>query len=140
MTIGPLPITRMLRRSSRRGTARSGPLDHEGPEFLEQVAGIMGTGAGFGVILNPEGRDVAAGQAFDHAVVEVDMGDVGVRNGALLHRVVVVLTGDLHTVGRHPSHRMVPAVVAKGQLAGLAPEGHGHQLMAQADAEDGYLS
>src|SRR5207237_950753 len=69
--------------------------DHQLPELFEEVAGVVGAGARLGVVLNAEGGHVSAGEALDDAVVEVDVGDVGVGHRPLGHRVVVVLAGDL---------------------------------------------
>jgi hypothetical protein len=41
----------------------------------------MGAGTGFGVVLHAEGGDVGAADALDHAVVEVDVGDLDTGSG-----------------------------------------------------------
>ena len=96
----------------------------------------MRTRAGLGVVLHAEGRNVAAGDAFDDAVVQVDVGDVDGVKGALVHGIVMVLAGDLDLAGGQPADRMVAAVMAERQLVGLTPEGGGHQLVPEADTED----
>ena len=42
-------------------------------ELLEQVAGVVRAGAGLGVVLHTEGRDVRAAEALDDPVVQVDV-------------------------------------------------------------------
>ena len=61
-------------------------------------------------------------------------------DGAVGHGVVVVLAGDLDRAGGQPAHRVVAAVVAERQLEGLAAEGGGQQLVAEADPEDRHLA
>ena len=90
---------------------------------------------GFGVVLHREGGDVATADAFNHAVVEIDMGDVGTGDRALGDGEVVILARDLDAARRDVAHRMVPAVMAERQLVGGAAEGRAHQLVAEADAE-----
>ena len=63
------------------------------------------------------------------------MGDLRRGQRALGHRVVVVLGGDLHPARGQPAHRVVPAVVAEGELVGRGAEGGGQQLVAKADPE-----
>src|SRR5689334_21288103 len=48
---------------------------HHLDEGVEQVGGVVGAGAGFGVVLHGEDRKVFVAEAFDGAVVEVDVGD-----------------------------------------------------------------
>src|SRR6266567_8678837 len=68
MTMGPLPMTRIERTSSRLGTR------HQLPEPREQVPAVVGSGRGFGVVLHRERRDVEAPYAFQRVVVEVPVG------------------------------------------------------------------
>src|ERR1700733_5361094 len=103
MTIGPEPITNIVFRSSRRGTvlsfrpglsARSGAsgcgATHQVSELAEEVAGVVGSGCGFGVVLHGEGLRLGRSKTLDHAVVEVHVGDLGLGDRISLHGVVVV--------------------------------------------------
>ena len=86
-------------------------------EAGEQVAAVVRAGAGLGVVLHAEGVGVAGGEALAHAVVEVDVGEVGDAG----QRVdgdgeVVVLARDLDVAGREVLDRVVGAVVAERQL------------------------
>ena len=113
---------------------------HEFVELGEQIAGIVGAGAGLGVVLDAECGQVSAAQALHGVVVEVDVGDVGTGYGAVGHTEVVVLAGDLHRSGGQVAHRVVAAVVAEGELVGLPAQRRGQELVAQADAEDRHLA
>jgi hypothetical protein len=49
---------------------------HELGELLEQVAGVVGTGTGFGVVLHAERVEVRRAHTFDVAVVEIQVRDL----------------------------------------------------------------
>ena len=53
---------------------------------------------------------------------------------------VVVLGADLNAAGRHVPDGVVAAVVAEGQLEGLASQSLAEDLVSHADAEDGLLA
>ena len=105
-----------------------------------------------GVVLDAEGRQVEAPQAFQRAVVEVPVGEGGApqvgRGDAvgIAHPRVgidgepVVVAGDLHDARLQVLHRLVHAPVAELHLVGAAAEGMGEQLVAQADPEDRHLA
>ena len=118
---------RHLRRSLR----------HQPAEVVEEVPRVVGAGSGLGVVLDAERPHVAAAQALDDPVVEVDVGDVGARHRPSAHGVGVVLAGDLDRPVPQPLHRVVAAVVAEGELERRPAQGRRHQLVAEADAEDG---
>src|SRR5436305_14099971 len=106
MTIGPLPMIRIDWMSVRFGispkplqvansgerTGRngaiprtwrgfsSGVLGDQVGELGEEVAGVVGAGAGLGVVLDAEGADVAEAKAIDDADVEVDVADDGAHD------------------------------------------------------------
>jgi len=82
-------------------------------ELGEQVAGVVGAGAGLGVVLHAEGGHGAAAQALDDAVVEVDVGDDGGGDRAFGDRVVVVLARDLDAAGGDPPDGGVAPVVGR---------------------------
>src|SRR3954468_11221503 len=99
MTIGPEPSTRILFRSSRRGTERP-------QEFVEQVKGVVRAGAGFGVVLHAARGDVEQADALDRAVVEVHVrelrrAEVGLDDlpRLALNREPVVLARDRDAAG-----------------------------------------
>ena len=74
MTIGPLPMMRMVSRSVRFGTSRFQRgclLGHQGGEVVEQVAGVVRSGTRLRVVLHPERRRVEHPEALDDTVVEV---------------------------------------------------------------------
>ena len=62
------------------GTARhSGPLHcrMRSPEVGEEVAGVVGARTRLGVVLHAEGRNRRTAESFDHAVVQVHVGELG---------------------------------------------------------------
>src|SRR5438132_6695217 len=64
---------------------------HQLAEVVEQVAGVVGAGPGLGMVLDPKGRFVADGEAFDRVVVEVHVRELhravaGLRPQARLRR------------------------------------------------------
>ena len=80
MTIGPLPMMRMVSRSVRLRHSSLPPgglgLRHQGGEVVEQVAGVVRTGTRLGMVLHAERRRVEHPEALDHAVVEVHVGEL----------------------------------------------------------------
>src|SRR5438874_8863552 len=97
-------------------SVRLGIAGDEVGELGEEVAGVVGAGAGLGVVLHAEGGDVTAAETFHDTVVEVHMGDVGRGNRALGDRVVVVLAGDFDGPRGQAANRVVPAVVPELEL------------------------
>ena len=81
-------------------------------------------------------------EAFERLVVEIHVGDLDFveveRIG--VHREAVIVRSDLDALGELVAHRMVRAAMAELQLVGLAAAGKAEQLVAQADAEDGFLA
>src|SRR4051794_35637045 len=97
MTIGPEPRTRILCRSSRLGMR-----SHDLPdELVEQPERVVRPRARLGVVLHAAGRYVEQAQALHRAVVQVDVGQLGLaevrlqaRPGLTADREAVVLRGD----------------------------------------------
>ena len=80
----------------------------------------MGAGAGFGVVLDAEDGQVGVAEAFDGAVVEVDVGDDAAAGfeALLVDGEAVVLAGDLDSAGVEVLDRLVAAAVAELELVG----------------------
>src|SRR6266498_609025 len=134
--MGPLPMIRMLARSSRRGMRVLSRSGHELCELVEEIRGVVWAGPGLGVVLDAERGRVEHAETLDNAVVEVD-----VREGCAAERVevdgvVVVLARDLDLAGGLVAHGMVGAVVAEAELEGAGAEREPEDLVAEADAED----
>ena len=125
-------------------------------EAVEEVAGVVRAGAGLRVVLDRRARDVSQDQALDGAVVEVQVGELGVAEVGLpanrlvaldrrlaagaLDREAVVLRGDLDPAGLEVLDRVVGAAVPEGELEGLEAHRPAQQLMAEADAHHGALA
>src|SRR5215211_234080 len=149
MTIGPEPMTRILRRSSLRGNQSL-------HEPIEEVQSVMRPRAGLRVVLHGRARHVAQDQALDRAVVQVqllELRDAEVRLPAhglvggdrslavrAEHREAVVLRGDLDSTRLQVLHRVVRAAMAERQLEGVEPDRPAEQLVAEADAPHRDLS
>src|SRR3954471_18150999 len=71
MTIGPEPSTRILCRSSLRGTVELRD------EVVEQAEAVVWPRAGLRVVLDAGGRDVEQPEPLDGAVVEVHVRELG---------------------------------------------------------------
>src|SRR5215467_10456330 len=116
MTIGPLPSTRILWRSSLRGNEAL-------QELVEEAEAVVRPRPGLRVILHAARRHLERADALDRAVVEVDVGqldraDLGFDPlaGLARHREAVVLRGDGDPAGAHVLDRMVGAAVAEREL------------------------
>src|SRR6266481_2419236 len=142
MMIGPDPMTSTDLRSSRLGM----PSLHQLAELSEQAGRVVRSGRGLRVVLDAESRRVQQPQALDHAVVEVDVGDlgwpeVGVEDSAGLpgpggqrDGEAMIVAGDLHPAGAQVLHRLVHPAVAETKLVGAEAERPAAHLAAQADA------
>ena len=75
------------------------------------------------MVLHAEGGALRRGDALDGAVVEVDVGDLGVGEAVVLDGEAVVLGGDLDAAGAQVLDRLVAAAVAEFQLEGFPAEG-----------------
>ena len=65
---------------------------HQFNKTLEVMLGVVWTGSGFGVILNRNDRERLMAQAFDAAVVEVDVGDFDFgRQAVFQYREAVIV-------------------------------------------------
>src|SRR4051794_28687033 len=135
MTIGPLPSTRILWRSSLRGNEAL-------QELVEEAEAVVRPRPRLGVVLHAAGRDVERPDALDRAVVEVDVGELDGADlrldplaGLARDREAVVLRGDGDPAGAQVLDRVVGAAVAERQLERLQPRGAREQLVAEADAE-----
>ena len=103
---------------------------------------VVGAGAGFGVILHAEQRQIAVAQAFECLVVQVHVRefDFGLRQRVGIDGEVVVVGGDLDLAGVELFDGMIAAVVSEFQLEGFAAQSDAGQLVAETDAEDGLAS
>ena len=119
-------------------------------------AASCGPGAASGWYCTLNAGRVQQPQALDHAVVEVDVGDlrpgrIRVSKGAARaaaapgggsagpghgHREAVVVAGDVHLAGAQVLDRLVHPAVPEAQLVGAQAERPAEDLAAQADAED----
>src|SRR5262249_6556196 len=114
---------------------------HELREALEQVERVVRARGGFGVVLHAKSAEVGDLQALARDVVEVRVGALRAdRERVEIDAEAVVLRGDLDAPGGEVLHRLVRAAVAEFELVGLAAEGQGEELVAEADAEDGDLA
>src|ERR1039457_4640959 len=142
MTIGPEPITSTEWRSARFGIAAAFRLLHEVAELAEQPGRVVRARGGLGMELHAEHRSAGQPQAFDHAVVQVDVADLGwperrFETPLRRHRdgEAVIVAGDQHPAGPQVLHRMVDAAVPEPELVGAQAEGPAENLAAQADTE-----
>jgi len=102
----------------------------------------MGAGGGLGMVLDGEGAAIAEPKALAGAVVEIDVGhgDVGALEAIGVGGEAVVLGGDGDRAGGEVLDWLVSAAVAEFEFEGAAAEGVGEDLVAEADAEEGFLA
>src|SRR5438270_2034341 len=74
---------------------------HEVGERPEQAGGVVRAGCGLGVVLHGEGGYVEAAQAFDDAVVEVDVAHFDTAEGSLGGTVGRSVDGEAVVVAGH---------------------------------------
>lgn len=98
---------------------------------MEQVDGVVGAGAGLGVVLHAKHRVAQVGHALQGAVVQVDVGGLEVLEGVGVYRVAVVLAGDLDLAGEQVLDRVVGPPVPKLELEGAPPSGQAQKLVAR---------
>src|SRR5260221_2758706 len=110
----------------------------ERTELGEQRRGIMRAGRGFRMILHGEHRLGLVPHAFDGLVVQVDAvhDNVGRQTGHV-HRIAVILRGDLHLAGFQTFHRLVAAAMAELELESFTAERLAKNLVTEADPENG---
>jgi len=91
-----------------------GSFHHVG-ELGEEVVGVVGTGGGFGVILDAEERQRFVAHAFVGVVVEIDVGDFDVAGGKGfgIDTETVILRGDFDFLGEEVLHGMIRTVMAE---------------------------
>src|SRR5205814_7602659 len=111
---------------------------HQVREAVEQVVRVVGARRRLGVVLHAEHGELGVTQALARSVVQVQVARLPTAAGERrrIDGEAVVLRRDLHAPGREILHGMVGAVVAEGQLVGLATGRESDDLMAEADTED----
>lgn len=101
----------------------------------------MGAGSGFGVVLDAEDGQGLVANAFDSAVVEVDVGDFHiVRQSVWVDCETVVLRGDGDFAGTEILDGLIASTVAEFELVGFGSECVAKDLVAKADAKDGHFA
>src|SRR5215217_8032356 len=134
-------MIRTLEMSSRRGTLGPRLLSDTVHELFEQVARVPWSRPRFGVVLHAPGPLLGARDAFNGAVIEVAVGQLdAVRERILAYGEAVVLARYLDASRLQVPDGMVRAVVAEGQLVGLATEGEPQELVSDEDPERRYLT
>jgi hypothetical protein len=115
---------------------------HQFYEFVEQVVRVVWAGGCFGVVLDAEGRDVFAAEAFVGVVVEIQMRqfDLFFIQCVDVHAEAVVLAGYFDLAGLEVLDRVIGAVVTELELVGLCAERQSENLVAEAYSEDGYFA
>src|SRR4029077_5277614 len=122
---------------------------------IEEVAGVVRAGAGLRVVLDGAAGDVLQHEAFDSAVIEVEVGELrlaevrlpanrlvaldGLVAAGAQDREAMILRGDVDPARLQVLDRMVGAAMPEGELVGLEADGATEQLVAEADADDRLL-
>ena len=132
-----LDVSAFRHSSSARGLGGRA-FFHQRDKIVEEVAGVVRAGRGFGMILHAEKRERAMAQALVRMVVQIQVRDFDVTRWQRIriNAEAVILRSDLDFSGKQILHRMVRAVVAEFQLEGFAAESKAAELVSEADAED----
>src|ERR1700761_6379060 len=128
MTIGRYGILRSYRTASK-GCHETGAQAHPASltlpqrahELLEQIVAVLRAGAGFGVVLDREGRLVGEAKPCEAAVEQRDVGGLSIGGERVgVHREAVVHAGDLDAAraldAADALHRMVRAAMTPVHL------------------------
>ena len=115
---------------------------HHVNEAIEEIPGVMGTGAGFGVVLDGENRFRGVTKALERTIVEIDVRWLGPDGGeaVCVNCEAMVLAGDLNFAGVEILHGLIAATMAELEFVRLSSQRQAQQLMSQANAEDGQLT
>ena len=113
-----------------------------GHEFLKVRQSIVRPRSRLGMILDGKQWQLAVTNAFDGAVVEVEVshfegGGSGDTLGTSNDGKTMVLGGDQHLIRPDTAHRVIAPPVAVREFGGRRSVGQSDQLMSQADAEGG---
>src|SRR5579883_2424171 len=87
---------------------------------LKEIAIIMRSRRGFGMILYREDRQLFVSQPFDRAIRKVDVADIQAalcRERGSINLEVMVLRRDRHAASPNLAHRMIGAMMPKRQAA-----------------------
>src|SRR5262245_7061986 len=124
MTIGPAPMIRMVRMSSRRGMQDSrgqdeeawvrsqAPLIDQVDKALEEVMAVLWAGRSLRMVLHREHRLAFDPQPFIRIVEQRDMrGSHADRQSGGIDHETVILAGDFHFTGFQILDRMIGAAM-----------------------------
>src|SRR5690242_15766391 len=113
-------------------------IGHQFREAVEEVTDVMRSGARLRMPLEAERGPIGAREALEGTVEERYMRRPQIRaQRRWIDREAVVLAGDDDLAAVEILQRVVGAVVAELHLQSLRARGEAHQLVAEADAEDG---
>src|SRR5699024_3696921 len=104
-------------------------------ERVEQVVGIGGSRAQFGVELESSDGFPPRYEALGRAVVEADVGDLDVGAAREIHGVGVGVGGDVDVAALAGLHRVVGTVVGPQERLGGESEGAGEDLVTEAESQ-----
>ena len=102
----------------------------------------MRAGRRLGMVLNAERRKGAVLEAFDGVVVQIDVSNldfIGVET-LRIDSETVILRRNFHLVAVDVQHGMISAMMPESQYERPPAECEPHNLVAQADSENGLLS
>jgi hypothetical protein len=105
-------------------------------ESIKQVARVVRSRPRFGVILHGKASIVRRRDAFNDAVVQVDVAHDAARERVGRDRVVVVLRGDLNATRDQVLNGVVTAMVPEGQFVCRTTERAGEQLVTETNAKN----
>ena len=125
--------------SADRRLSDDRPVPHQGDEAVEEELRIQRAAAGLRMELDGEPGHAEVLEAFVGAVVHVDQQlPPAFRQGLAVQGVAMVLARDETAVGADEAYRLVVAAMAVFQFQDAGAGGDAEELVAQADAHDGF--
>src|SRR4051812_19501056 len=114
---------------------RLGMLGHEADKVVEEVARVVRSGRGFGMVLDAEDGMIPEAEAFERLVVEVDVGDLGFGG---VERIgidgeAVIMRRDLDLIGELVDDGMIGPAMAEFHFVRLAAGRESEYLVAETD-------
>src|SRR5437867_5855802 len=117
-------------------------IPHQLEKLFEQVIRIVRTGRSFGMVLNTECRRRPMLEAFDGVVVQIDVSNVDLVHiqAFRIHSETMILRGNFHLLALDIQYWVIAAMMPELQFERPPAECESHNLMAEADSKNRFLT
>ena len=110
----------------------------EADKVVKEVFGVIGARSSFGVVLHRKDRVFCGASPFDSLVVEIDVGDLGIRREIVaVGSEAMVLSCDVDFARAKVFYRLIAASMTELQFVRFSAASVGEKLMAKANSEEG---